>query len=322
MLLLIACVGVGTTVVGSGGDTGVGADSGTLDSTLDTADTADTAETGDTGLPPPCTAWGDPVQTGLVEDVELNEISGVIPSLLNPGALWVVEDHGNEAAVYALDELGVLLATVTIEGVENEDMEDLDLVPCGEATCIVVADVGNNGKDRDDLALVVFEEPKLDGVTLSFSVVADRYRFTFPGVEDSESLTHTNDGRFVIATKRTDKTTGVYTIPAFTDDAVASLIGELVTADEDDEGAGGLVTSASMWPDQSRLLLRTYQYAREWTLPDGVDTIGTATYTDIEAPVMPHVEAVGYDTVRLGYWTIPEAPLDATSPVWWVPCTM
>lgn len=131
MLLLIACVGVGTTVVGSGGDTGVGADSGTLDSTLDTADTADTAETGDTGLPPPCTAWGDPVQTGLVEDVELNEISGVIPSLLNPGALWVVEDHGNEAAVYALDELGVLLATVTIEGVENEDMEDLDLVPCG-----------------------------------------------------------------------------------------------------------------------------------------------------------------------------------------------
>lgn len=322
MLLLIACVGSGTTVVGSGVDTGGLGDTGDSAGAPDSADTADSADTGSASIPPACTAWGDPVQTGLVQDAELNEISGVIPSVLNPGALWVVEDHGNEAAVYALDERGALLATVTIDGVENEDMEDLDLVSCGNLTCIVVADVGNNGKDRDDLALVVFEEPKLDGVTTQFSAVAERYPFTFPGVEDSESLTHTDDGRFVIATKRPDKTTGVYTIPAFTVDAVASLVGEVVTADEDDEGGGGLVTSASMWPDQSRLLLRTYQYAREWALPGGIDTIGTATYTDIVAPVMPHVEAVGYDTVRSGYWTIPEAPIDATSPVWWVPCAM
>ncbi len=307
MLLLIACVGVDT------GAEGASADSGGV---------GDSADTGAPPIPPACTAWGDPVQTGLGEDEELNEISGVIPSLLNPGALWVVEDHGNEAAVYALDEAGALLATVALEGVENEDMEDIDLVPCGETTCIVVADAGNNGKDRTDLAFVVIEEPTLDGVTKTFSAVADRYPFTFPGVEDSESLTHTDDGRFVIASKRADKTTGVYTVPAFTEDAEATLVGEVVTADEDDEGAGGLVTSASMWPDQSRLLLRTYQYARELVLADGIDTIGTATYSDIVAPVMPHVEAVGYDTVRSGYWTIPEAPIDATSPVWWVPCAM
>lgn len=234
-------------------------------------DTADSA--GDSAAPAPaaaCTAWGSPVQTGAVADPTLEEISGVAPSVQNPGALWVVEDHGNEPAVYAIDVTGALLATVHLGGVEDVDMEDLDLAPCPEGTCIVVADTGNNQHDRTDLALVVVPEPLLDGHT-QFTEPAVRYGFTWPEPEDNEAITHTDDGRFVLASKRTDKTTQIATVPAYTDGVEATIVASLATAKEADAVGGGLVTSLSMWPDQHALLVRTYQYSHNFALPDGLD---------------------------------------------------
>lgn len=325
LLVLSACTAdSGGATAPDPDDSDAPAESGGAD-TGHTGDTAaDTADSGlDTGpaLPPPaCTAWGGPEQTGVVTESTLNEISGVVPSVQNPGVLWVIEDHGNDPAVYALDAAGTLLATLLLDGAENVDMEDIDLAPCPEGTCLVIADTGNNAHNRADLALVVAPEPLLDGVTTEFHAEAVRYGFTWPESEDNEALSHTDDGRFLLASKRQDKLSAIASLPAYVDGAVATVIGTIPTAAEADANGGGAATALSMWPDQHALLLRTYQYSWEFPLVDGIDSVVGSTPVELPTPVLPHDEGAAYDPVNRGYWTIPEAPIDGVSPVWWVPC--
>lgn len=282
-------------------------------------DTADTAAV-DTGPPPACSAWGQPETTGTVVDETLDEISGVAPSIRNPGTLWVVEDRNNAAAVVGLDELGNTVLTIELDGVVNEDMEDLDVVPCGETTCIVVADTGDNGHDRPDAAFVVFEEPEIGPISVVVEPVS--YPFNWPeAAEDNESLTHTNDGRLVMATKRNDMTTDIYTIAAFTRGAVPNRVAVIPSAPPDTEGGGTQVTAISLWPDQSRLLVRTYREAFELVLDGGIDRVRSGEVSPLPYAAIDHVEAVAYDAVRRGYWTVPESTPAGPSPILFAPCT-
>ena len=336
MWLLLACQAptsiTGTPAIDSGVDSAViGADTG------DSADRVDTGESGaetgttdsgiDTGaitVPPACPVFGEPVQTGWVADASLDEISGVAPSYKNPGVLWVIMDHGNAAEIYALDEFGSTLATIDVDGAENVDWEDIDLVACGAGTCLVVADTGDNERTRTDLALIVVEEPVLDGSTTEYTLPGQPYGFSWPNAgEDNEALTHTSDDRFVLVSKRTDSSAGVYTLPMFVDGAVATSLGQVVTLEappQVQEPIGAPVTSAALWPDDSLLLLRTYPGTISFSLPDGIDAIEKSTLSPVPAPPLSHDEAIAVDVVRDGYWTIPEADPEDGSPIWFVPC--
>ncbi len=325
LFVLAACTAdVGGPTGADPEDSGAPTESGGGTDTAPTPDSGDSGDSGgDTGpapSPPACTVWGAPEQTGVVTEPTLNEISGVVPSVQNPGVLWVIEDHGNEAAVYALDATGALLATLVLDGTDNVDMEDLDLAPCPEGTCLVIADTGNNAHNRTDLALVVAPEPLLDGVTPELHAEAVRYGFTWPESEDNEALSHTDDGRFLLASKRQDKLSAIASLPAYVDGAVATVIATVQSASEEDGSGGGAATALSMWPDQHALLLRTYQYSWEFPLVDGIDSLAGSTPVELPTPIIPHDEGAAYDAVNRGYWTIPEAPIDGVSPVWWVPC--
>ena len=155
------------------GDTDADTD-GDSDSDTDSDTDADTIDA------TPCDAWGKPYQTGIVADTGLEEISDVVPSFENPGVLWVLEDHGNEAAIYALSPEGDTLGTIWVDGVENTDWEDLDLVPCGASDCLIVGDLGDNLAERDDVALLRVEEPLFDGLTETWDETPEVFGVTWP----------------------------------------------------------------------------------------------------------------------------------------------
>lgn len=56
------------------------------------------------------------------------------PSVLNPGVLWILEDHLNEPAFYAIDLTGTALGTLSLEGGENVDWEAIAPEPCPTGT--------------------------------------------------------------------------------------------------------------------------------------------------------------------------------------------
>ena len=107
----------------------------------------------------PAFARGDAVLTGWMTNPALDEVSGMAASRAHPGVLWVENDSGNPADVYAVSPGGSLLATLHVDGVPNIDWEDFASFDLDGRHYLLVSDAGDNGGIRKTLALHVFEEP-------------------------------------------------------------------------------------------------------------------------------------------------------------------
>ena len=97
--------------------------------------------------------------SGLLVDGELDEISGLAASRRHPDVLWLIDDGGNPARLFAVSKRGRRLATFAIEGVIKTDWEDLAAFDHGGKHYLLIADTGDNGGLRRSLQLHVFEEP-------------------------------------------------------------------------------------------------------------------------------------------------------------------
>ena len=84
-----------------------------------------------------------PAQTGNLQNDELSEVSGINASLNYPGVLYVINDSGNAARLYAIDEQGQSLATWDIAA-RNRDWEDLARISYAGENYLIIGDTGNN----------------------------------------------------------------------------------------------------------------------------------------------------------------------------------
>jgi hypothetical protein len=110
--------------------------------------------------------------TGTVADPALDEISGVVVGHRLDGVLWIEEDSDNEAAVYALDPTGEVVADVTVDGATNQDWEAL----AWAKGRLWVGDIGDNERERGEIQVYSFHEPGDRGVTsVDATIVRLRY---------------------------------------------------------------------------------------------------------------------------------------------------
>ncbi len=313
-----------------------GADSAAAASDSASPEAADTASV----LPPACATWGTDTQVGVVKDDRLNEISGVAASWRNPDVLWVHEDHAGYNEIYALDILGNSLGKITLRLVINNDWEDIAVGPCGDArgaddevdsggspeeaaeSCIFLGEIGDNDGDRPTHAVYRIPEPEVSlAGGLDIHVKPDTFAFDWPEkVRNSEALLVTPDGVPVLFTKEyTGAFTDVFTFPTMDAAATTTLtqLGTLRTGDDDETG-GAATTAADLWPDGSRLVLRTYSHLWEYVLPEGgLGDIANASRTAVPYAHERQGESVGYDRVRRGIWHLSEDP---NPPIWLIPC--
>jgi len=147
------------------------------------------------------------VETDIALPDELEETSGLGVGIRNPEVFWSQNDGG--AFVVGFDGEGRQVARFEIES-PNRDWEAMEVVPCEERSCILIADTGDNQEHRDDLALVRMAEPSPD-VT---SVDPRRYRIALPdGPRDMEAMYALPGERLFFVTKgRNDRVT-VYRYP-------------------------------------------------------------------------------------------------------------
>lgn len=96
---------------------------------------------------------------GMLLDAQLGEVSGLAASRAHPGVLWMHDDGGNPARLFATDEEGNRLATLRVEGVTKTDWEDMAAFRLRGRDYLLVADIGDNGGLRRTLQLHVFAEP-------------------------------------------------------------------------------------------------------------------------------------------------------------------
>ena len=103
----------------------------------------------------------DIIQKGVVSDRNLYEVSGIAASRIHEEILWVINDSGNSASVYAINSEGELLGTVDVQGVSNNDWEDMASFEYEGKSYILIADVGDNFAKRSKCFLHFIEEPDI-----------------------------------------------------------------------------------------------------------------------------------------------------------------
>ena len=57
--------------------------------------------------------------SGLMLDADLDEVSGLAASHQHADTLWMINDGGNDARVFAVSHRGSKLATLQVAGVDN-----------------------------------------------------------------------------------------------------------------------------------------------------------------------------------------------------------
>ncbi len=103
--------------------------------------------------------WSEPVLSALVLDRQVDEISGMAASRRVDDLLWVINDSDHGPTLFALDPGGNVKHRVVVDGATNVDWEDLDAFTLDGRNYLLIADTGDNGGMRRELALIVVEEP-------------------------------------------------------------------------------------------------------------------------------------------------------------------
>lgn len=273
-----------------------------------------------------------PEVVGALGDEALVEASGVVASPTNADVLWLHNDAGDEARVFAVSAApgaeGAPLGSLALPGVEARDFEDIAAAPCPDllAACLYVCDCGDNDEERAEIVVYAIPEPavSLDAPILPNS--AAQVVWAFPvaapdGPVNVEAFVVLPDATAMIFFEKKRDEARVLRLPApWTPDTRAELqVANRITAPGPDIEDFGVITGASLHPSGERLLLRTYVGAFEARVPasglgaaglDGEDFVELFRSPEGE----PQGEAIAYDAAGTGIWTVSESPERAPNP--------
>lgn len=263
---------------------------------------------------PPVCAVRAPVAPLVVATLPaaLVEVSGIVASPSGQDVWWMHNDSGDVARLIAVGRDGARVAEVALTDVALVDAEDIGAGPCpdGVGRCLVVADTGDNLRDRVDAHLVFVREPTLDVTTLEQAIVGDVVIDVPIGFEegpvDVEAIALAPDGGRVVLVEKVDAARArVYVVETpFRDDArnLARLVGDVVSPGLP-VPLGRAVTAIDVHPSARALVMRTYTGVFEFVVAaPAVDDAGLVRLLSaVPARVAtgplrePQGEAVAYD---------------------------
>lgn len=133
-------------------------------------------------------------QVGTVQTDQIKEASGIVASRMNPGVLWVHNDSGDSARVYALNTKGKLLGTYRLKGARCRDWEDIAIGPGPDPkrSYLYIGDIGDNQARYPSITIYRVPEPVVDpNRTLGETEIGsgEAIELTYPdGPKDAETL--------------------------------------------------------------------------------------------------------------------------------------
>jgi len=238
----------------------------------------------------------------LLEDVLIAESSGLVASPLNEGVLWTHNDSG-EPLLFATDRAGRALARFIVSGAALVDWEDLAIGPgLNGEPALYLADIGDNAKVRDDLAIYRVPEPVVEpanSLTIGATLPAERLPFTYPdGHHNAETLVVAPEtDEMLIVTKTLVGRPKVYRFPASPVPDQPVVVEEVELA-PDEAHTPRLATGGSVSADGARMIVRTYSAVYEWTVAPG-ESLASAIRTPprrVDLPETAQGEAIAYRT--------------------------
>jgi hypothetical protein len=150
---------------------------------------------------------------GNLTESELDEASGI--QALAADRFLVHNDEGR--ALYVVDETGVDLGRIRIDGAKHKDWEDMALVPAADGRLVVIGDIGDNDARRKKVWLYFVQEPEPDSGGKGYpseTEVMHRLELRYEdGPRDVESMAYDPHSGMLLFLSKRDQPPRLYGVP-------------------------------------------------------------------------------------------------------------
>jgi hypothetical protein len=203
----------------------------------------------------PLTAAAADTVAFTITDSRIIESSGLARDT-GADLYWTVNDSGDEGIAYGISPSGEVTGTLRYRA----NPVDVEAVAMHDGR-LYVADIGDNGADREFVTIYYFNNAKAAGRTVPYR----SWEFRYPdGAHDAETLLVNEEGRLFVVTKGTPG--AVYAAPR---SPKRTAINELARVGD----APSVVTDGTFLPGGDRIALLTYFGRIEVLDADSYDTV-------------------------------------------------
>lgn len=245
-------------------------------------------------------------ETGTLEKEKITEASGIVASRKNPGVLWVHNDSGDKANLYAIKPDGELIKTFRIKKAKSRDWEDIAIGPGPGKNLdyLYIGDIGDNSADHSSIRVYRIEEPDIETSKEGKKIgPADEIKLEYlDGPKDAETLlVDPLNGDIYIITK--SQSFGMVYLAHFPQDTDKKTQLEFVTAIPLAMATGGDVSS-----NGELIIVRASDSAGLWKRPEG-EKLWKAFGAEpvwIDLIEEPQGEAICFDANGGGFYTLSE----------------
>lgn len=275
-------------------------------------------ESGADAGPWTCPTFAVAQTAGVVDEAQIDETSGMAVSRKNAGVLWIHNDSGDLARLYAISTQGKLIGVYRLAGIAPQDWEDMAAGPGptpGEHY-LYVGDIGDNSETRSSVQIQRVPEPTVAPTSPPTAVVdlsgVDTIQLTYPdGAHNAETLmVDPASADIYVVTKNSAGSSRVYRAPA-PHAAGSTVMPQLVATLQLGSAAlpgDALATGGDITPAGDEVLIRTYTGAFLWHWPAGA-TLAQAlqsTACPLSLSLEPQGETVGFAADGSGFYTLSE----------------
>lgn len=204
-----------------------------------------------------------PRELGKLSNPAVEKSSGLAIGWENDDVLWTINSDDKQPMLFAMNKEGTHQGEFYLEG-EAIDWEDMASFRMERDNGIVIADIGDERRDRKSYTLYMLEEPELRKVKLGkrIELRAKEYKFTYEsGPQHCASIgVDVKTGVILFVTQSSEPTATVFELKM----PDRRTRGELTAKKVATIGIP-TVTAMDISPDGTRAVLLTYGDAYEYT---------------------------------------------------------
>lgn len=236
----------------------------------------------------------------------LEEASGLAASINNPGYFWTINDSGNPAEVFLIDDHAKIKLVCKLTNATNRDWEEIRISRDKGKNYLYVGDIGDNKAEFNLKFIYRFEEPQLTNANEMIIEDIDTLILKMPdGRRDTESIMidpFTND--LYLLSKREDSIRLYLKQYPFLSDTL--ILDKMLTMPFHN------IVSADISADGQEVLMKNYDKIFYWR-KSGEESISQLLEKEpIMLPYKPEKqgEAITWALDGAGFYTLSESPND------------
>jgi hypothetical protein len=250
---------------------------------------------------------------GKVDD-RISEASGLVSSEMNPGMLWTLNDSGNPAEVFLIDQAAQTKMVCTLKGIKNRDWEEIAIGagPKKDKTYIYVGDIGDNLSQYPTKIIYRFEEPLFDGIAKE---ITNFETFTIKlsdGIRDTEAMMIDPATNNLFLVSKREDSVRLYQVdfPFTKKELVANKVATLDLT---------LIVAADISRDGQEVLMKNYNLVYYWKRQPDQSLIELLQQKPTKLPYDPEPqgESICFAHDHKGYYTLSESSSKKKPHLYW-----